>query len=216
MSIRDSRLGRPGGLSGSALLSVARDLMLDRGLAATSMDEIAHRAHISKSTLYRAHPSKSALFAAVVGEWVTAGRDSMRPALDHLVASPDPRAGLLELADTMRRGILSQPVLRMRRLVTSEADAYPEVAAAYLRDSWDANIANLAEALKQMTKDGRISAPDPQAAAEHLTWLVIGAPLNALLLTDEDRVNLRPADAAIDLFLAGYGPARLGQDPRGS
>lgn len=206
MSDRGSRRGRPGGLSGSDLLGVARGLLLERGFAATSMDEVARRAQISKSSLYREHPSKAALYAAVVGEWVEAGRHSMRPALERLVANPDAREGLLELANTMRSGILSPPVLRMRRLVSSEAQAHPQVAAAYLKESWEANIASLGEALQCMTEDGRLSVTEPQTAAEHLTWLVIGAPLNALLLTDETEVDLRPADAAVDLFLAGYGP----------
>lgn len=169
------------------------------------MDEIAARAHISKTSLYREHPSKAALYAAVVRDWAAAGRDSTRPALERLVASEDVRQGLIELGETMRAGILSPAVLQMRRLVTSEAAAHPEVADAYLTESWDMNIERLADALRSLTQNGRLRALEPHLAAEQLTWLVIGAPLNAQLLSaDTDRARSSVADA-IDLFLAGYG-----------
>lgn len=171
------------------------------------MDEVAKRARISKSSLYREHPSKSALFSAVVSDWVTAGRDSMRPALDRLVASSDAREGLCELAVTIRSGVLSPLVLQMRRLITSEAQTHPDVAAAYLAESWERNIAALGDVLGLMSERGRLHVTKPAVAAEQLTWLVLGAPLNALLLTNDSNTALSPIDDAIDLFLAKYGPA---------
>ena len=198
--------GRPAGLTGEALLAVARGVFLEKGYAATSMDQVAARAGISKASLYREHPSKAVLYAAVVHDWVTQGRDSMRPALARLIASKDIRRGLVELAETMRAGILSAPVLQMRRLVTSEASTHPEVAAAYLTDSWKINIDRLAGALQSLAAQNRLRLTDPRLAAEQLTWLVIGAPLNARLLTDQsDLSDFSSPEDAVELFLAGYG-----------
>ncbi|WP_136055806.1 TetR/AcrR family transcriptional regulator [Microbacterium sp. K24] len=195
--------GRPAGLQGEDLIAVAREVFLERGYAGASMDEVAKRAKISKASLYRAHPSKSALYAAVVHQWAAAGRDAMRPALERLRGSTDTRQGLIELAETMHAGILSEPVLAMRRLVTAEAESEPEVAATYLTESWDANIANLADALSALADAGELRVQDAHAAAEQFTWLVIGAPLNARLLGGRDDASSR--GAAVDLFLAGYG-----------
>lgn len=200
------RRGRPTGQTGRGLLAVAREVFLERGFGGASVDEVARRAGISKSSLYREHPSKSALFSAVVSDWVAAGRDSMRPALDRLVASGDAREGLRELAATIRSGVLSPPVLQMRRLVTSEAQTHPDVAAAYLVASWERNIAALGDALHLMSEEGRLHVTKPYVAAEQLTWLVVGAPLNALLLTSDFDAGVRPLDDAVDLFLARYGP----------
>ena len=171
------------------------------------MDDVAARARISKSSLYREHPSKASLFAAVVSDWATAGRDAMRPALERLVASEDLRLGLIEWAETLRAGVLSSTVLRMRRLVTSEAARHPEVASTYLRESWEANIDRLAGTLEHLARDGRLIAEDVHTAAEQLTWLVVGAPLNAGLLSIDASPKHSVTDA-IDLFLAGYGPGR--------
>lgn len=195
--------GRPAGSSGADLVAVARGVFLERGYAGTSMDEVAKRAKISKASLYREHSSKPALFAAVVRDWAHAGRDAMRPALARLGESGDVRAALVELGETMRAGILSTPVLEMRRLVTAEATAHPDVAERYLEESWNANIENLAAALQGISEQGRLQIEDSHAAAEQFTWLVIGAPLNAQLLGGA------PAGAyvsrAVELFLAGYG-----------
>ncbi|AZH79763.1 MULTISPECIES: TetR/AcrR family transcriptional regulator [Microbacterium] len=194
--------GRPAGLNGDDLLAVAREVFLQRGYRGASMDEVARRARISKASLYREHASKSALYAAVVHHWTLAGRDAMRPALERLRASGDLRRGLVDLAETMRAGILSPPVVAMRRLVTAEAREQPEVAATYLEESWNTNIGRLAEALRALADSGRLRIEDPASAAEQFTWLVIGAPLNARMLGGDGSAT--GVDAAVDLFLAGY------------
>lgn len=181
---------------------MARDVFLERGYGGASMEEVARRARISKASLYREHPSKSALYEAVVRHWASAGRDAMRPALERLQAADDLRQGLAELAETMRLGILSEPVLAMRRLVTAEAVTQPEVARMYLEESWNTNIRNLAETLRTVAARHGLRIDDVDAAAADLTWLVIGAPLNARLLAGD--VEAPPVDRAVDLFLAGY------------
>ena len=194
--------GRPAGRTGEELLAVARDLFLERGYGGTSMEEVATRAAISKASLYREHPSKSALFEAVVRHWAASGRDAMRPALDRLESTDDLRHGLAELAETMRAGILSEPVLAMRRLVAAEAVTHPAVARMYLEESWNGNIHSLADALSAVATKHRLHIDDPDAAAADFTWLVIGAPLNARLLAGD--ATAPPVAHAVDLFLAGY------------
>ncbi|MEV6769607.1 TetR/AcrR family transcriptional regulator [Nocardia sp. NPDC051030] len=208
MSDARPRRGRPPGCSGSDLLAVARNVFLEHGYAGTSMDEVAARARISKASLYREHPSKDALFAAVVRDWTAAGRDAMRPHLQRLVDGTDVRGDLTVLAEVMRAGILSKDVLGMRRLITSESTRFPDVAAEYLEQSWHRNIAGLGEALTALQAQGRLDAPDPMLAADQFTWLVIGSPLNRMLLTttDDPAIQDSPVAAAVDLFLAGYQP----------
>lgn len=202
MSSATRARGRPAGLTGAALLEVARGVFLEFGYGGASMDEVAKRAKISKSSLYREHPSKRALYAAVVHAWAQAGRDAMRPSLEKLRGSGDLRRGLIELAETMRAGILSPPVLEMRRLVTAEAQSQPEVARVYLEESWNTNIRNLGETLEEFANRGALRLDDPDAAAEQFTWLVIGASLNARLLGTA--AESPSVEGAVDLFLAGY------------
>ncbi|MBP7523964.1 MAG: TetR/AcrR family transcriptional regulator, partial [Propionivibrio sp.] len=52
----------------SELVSAALDLFVDRGFAATRLDDVAARAGVSKGTLYLYFESKEALFRAVIEE----------------------------------------------------------------------------------------------------------------------------------------------------
>lgn len=184
---------------------MAREVFLERGFAGSTMDEVAARAGISKTSLYREHPSKAGLFAAVVEQWASAGRDALRPALAGLAAAEDARVGLLAWARVVRAGVLSPTVMEMRRLVTAEAARQPEVGATYLHKSWFRNIGDLADALAALDARGLLRVPDAAIAAEQLTWLVIGAPLNARMLDATAAVPDAP-ESAIDTFLAAFGP----------
>src|SRR5690606_2224532 len=55
------------------LLAAALDLFVEKGFAATRVDEVAARAGVSKGTLFLYFPSKEELFKAVVRENI-AGR----------------------------------------------------------------------------------------------------------------------------------------------
>jgi TetR/AcrR family transcriptional regulator, mexJK operon transcriptional repressor len=151
-------------------------VFLEHGFGKTTMDVVAARARISKASLYRAHPSKDSLFAAMVTDWAARGRAAMRPHVDQVLAAEDLRAGLLRLARTVQDAVLSPDVVRMRRLVAAEATRFPEVAARYVADSWDSNIAVLADALADLDRRGRIRAGDPMLAAQQFTWLAVAAP----------------------------------------
>src|ERR1700719_5174610 len=67
---RAVRTGRPprkrAGEVEARILDAARRLFLERGLAGTSVDEIASLARAGKPTIYARFPSKETLFAAVV------------------------------------------------------------------------------------------------------------------------------------------------------
>src|SRR5580704_2226779 len=67
---RAVRTGRPprkrAGEVEARILDAARRLFLERGLAGTSVDEIARLARAGKPTIYARFPSKETLFTAVV------------------------------------------------------------------------------------------------------------------------------------------------------
>lgn len=184
------------------------------------MDAVAARARISKASLYQAYPSKDALFAAVVLDWAARGREAMRPHVVLLLTADDLPAALLRLAGTVQGAVLSPDVLRMRRLVAGEATRFPQVAARYVADSWDSNLAVLAAALGELGERGAIRVDDPLTAAHQLTWLAVAAPLNEQTLRGEHAAPQAArlaeiARAAVDTFLARYGPADPAAVPSG-
>ena len=117
--------GRPPGSRGPELLAIAREMFLEAGFERATMNEIARRAAISKSSLYGEHPSKDALFVAVVSDWTRQGRRAMRPFLDQLVETADVEQGLYEFTAVLVDAIVSPQVVEMRRLVAAEARRFP-------------------------------------------------------------------------------------------
>lgn len=200
--------GRPPGLTGQALLAEARAAFLERGYASTTMDDVAARSRISKSSLYREHPSKSALYAAVVSDWAASGRDAMRPSLERLAQEPDVQRGLTEMAEVLLQAMLSPAVVEMRRLVINEGKSQPHVAATYLRESWERNIDGLAKTLENLRERGALIVDDTRVAAEDFTWLLVGGPLNSALLGVQPQVEVGRPSRVVTLFLARYGVAR--------
>jgi len=206
-----SKRGRPGGSTGEELLAIARAVFLEQGFAGATMDLVAARARISKQTLYRQHASKDALYAAVVRDWVDRGHDAMRPHTAALLDAADVRAGLLRLAAVLHDGVLTPPVLRMRRLVAAEAERFPEVAVDYVERSWNRNQHLLAEALAELGRRGRLAVEDADVAAEQFTWLVLAAPLNRLTLQAGTNPYRAPelealAAEAVSTFLSRFAP----------
>ncbi|MEA5098800.1 MAG: helix-turn-helix domain-containing protein, partial [Burkholderiaceae bacterium] len=65
------------------ILAVALDLFVERGYAATRLEEVAQRAGVSKGTLYLYFAGKEELFKAVVRENLVSVLNDAEELLDH-------------------------------------------------------------------------------------------------------------------------------------
>ncbi|WP_253946264.1 TetR/AcrR family transcriptional regulator [Niveibacterium sp. COAC-50] len=115
---------RPSELSAAAL-----ELFVEKGFAATRLDEIAARAGVSKGTLYLYFDSKEALFTAVI-------RDGILPLIESAEAQ---LSGMLDDPEGMLRAILfawwdnvgATPLGGIPKLMIAEAMNFPDVARFY-------------------------------------------------------------------------------------
>jgi AcrR family transcriptional regulator len=113
------------------LTAAALALFVEKGFAATKLDDVAARAGVSKGTLYLYFDSKDALFKAVIREGVV-------PAIEAGEAMIEDGAGAGDAAQLLR-GILrgwwervgSTELGGIPKLMLSEARNFPEVAAYY-------------------------------------------------------------------------------------
>lgn len=185
---------------------------LRNGYAGTSMDEIAAAAKVSKQTVYKHFGSKEELFTAIIE--ATVG-DVMNEVFER-VSSPQDRHGELagQLLTTGRRliALIMQPeLLALRRLVTGEADRFPQLGEAWWRGGPARLMAGLTERLRQAASDGELVIDDPQLAAEQLQWLILAIPLNRAMLCPGQAYATeelhRYSDAGVRTFLAAHRPA---------
>ena len=111
------------------LLAAALDLFVERGFAATRLEDVARRAGVSKGTLYLYYANKEELFKAVVRDnIVTAIGDAEEIVATYEGTSTDLLRAILfgwweRVGGTKASGIV--------KLVMAEANNFPDLAAFY-------------------------------------------------------------------------------------
>jgi AcrR family transcriptional regulator len=111
------------------LMAAALDLFVERGFAATKLDDVAARAGVSKGTLYLYFASKEELFKAVIQQGIL-------PVLDHgeemLAQHKGDASSLLQtMLMTWWEMIGATDLAGIPKLMISEAGNFPEVAQYY-------------------------------------------------------------------------------------
>lgn len=116
----------------SELLAAALDLFVEKGFAATRSEEVARRAGVSKGTLFLYFATKEDLFKAVVRENISGLYPEWSTELDNFAGSSAEllrhcmRAWWARIGDTKASGI--------SKLIMSEAQNFPEIAAFYQQE----------------------------------------------------------------------------------
>ncbi|MEZ5703898.1 MAG: TetR/AcrR family transcriptional regulator [Burkholderiaceae bacterium] len=114
------------------LLDAALSIFVDKGFAATRVEEVAARAGVSKGTLFLYFPSKEELFKAVVRENI-AGRFSEWN--EELAQFEGDTESLLNYAmQEWWQRIGMTDASGITKLVMSEASQFPEIANFYQRE----------------------------------------------------------------------------------
>jgi TetR/AcrR family transcriptional regulator, mexJK operon transcriptional repressor len=194
-----------------AILGAATTLFLRDGYQATSMDQIAAAAAVSKQTVYKQFADKQSLFREIVADTVAEVADPVAQQVASLRDSGDLEADLRDLAHALLAQVIRPQVMQLRRLVIAEAGRFPDLGRLFHERGPGRTIAALATAFQHLAARGALQADDPQTAAEHFNWLVMSTPVNRVMLCGDtelpDRASLSHyADAGTRAFLAAYGP----------
>lgn len=191
------------------ILTAAEAIFLKKGFLATSMDEVAAAAGVSKQTVYSHFGSKETLFVEIV-EAMAGGAS-----VDHetkLGTTPDNlqlAAFLLKFANEQLSIVMTPRLMQLRRLVIGEVERFPELGQALHRHGPARSINRLATALEFYSMRGELSFKDAHSAASFFNWLVMGAPTNdAMMLGDSgipSKRRLREhAAESVRIFLAAF------------
>ena len=192
-----------------AILQEAEALFLDRGFVGASVEEVAVRAAVSKQTVYKQFESKAALFVAVVQGMTGLASDRVQHEMQDPETETDVTGALMGHGERLLNIALAPKLLRLRRLVISETDRFPELGRALYEGGPGRAIAGLAAALQRWSDRGLLTLDDPMIAATQFNWLVMGDPVNRAMFFGS--VSLSAAEKqrhltqGVRVFLAAYG-----------
>lgn len=208
--IEDPRITRSRGI----ILAAALDHFLADGYVGASVDAIAETAGVSKRTVYNIYDGKEALFRAVLQEAIDTAEAFARASGDmaaQVADTTDLAEDVRDLAVRQATAVLGGGIVRLRRLLIGEAERFPELASEYYARAPGRVLGALAELFAAFDAHGLLELDDAQVAAEHFSFLVMGALLDqAHFMSADDRpapddVTAR-ARAGADAFLRAYQP----------
>jgi TetR/AcrR family transcriptional repressor of mexJK operon len=196
-----------------AVVEAATTLFLRHGYQGTSVDDIAALAKVSKRSVYNNFADKEKLFTEIVLGFSATAEEFADRLVAGLPNAPDVSAALRDLARRHLATVTRPQVLRLRRLIILEATRFPGLAAEYYRRAPGRVMDALTAAFRTLHGRGELTAPDPKRAAEHYSYLVLGATLD-IALFDPERPAIpaedleRIADDGVNAFLTAYRPGR--------
>ena len=188
----------------------AIDAFLASGYEGTTMEEIAARAGVSKQTVYKHFTDKQHLFADIV----LSTTDDMGALIgiiaERLPATADLSGDLEHLAETFLVALMQPRVLRLRRLVISSADRFPEISSAWYEQGFERVLKALAGSFRALADRRLLALDDATAAAEHFVGMLFWIPVNKAMFTGDDDYasthDLIPvARRAAAAFMDAYG-----------
>lgn len=144
------------------LLDAALALFVERGFAATRMDDVAQRAGVSKGTVYLYWPAKEELLRAVIqrflGGHLSAGAQAIQ---DHTGKASD----LLRhtFADWWI-AMIDSPTSGVFKLMLAEACNFPEIAAFYRQEVVERGQRLIRSIIEKGIADGELREVDVEAA----------------------------------------------------
>lgn len=159
----------------SELLAAGLELFVEKGYAATRLEDVAGRAGVSKGTLYLYYANKEALFKAVIQEGIVPVlAENEEIAARHTGSSFE----LLEKLLANWWGKIGQTdYAGIPKLMVAEARNFPEIAAFYYENVISRGRALVGAALERGMAGGEFHRADVETTID-----VIIAPILMLLI----------------------------------
>jgi AcrR family transcriptional regulator len=198
------------------LLSAALDLFVEKGFAATRVEEVAQRAGVSKGTIFLYFPSKEELFKAVVRENISGRFAEWSDEIDRFEGSAHDM--LHHCLFNWWERIGSTQASGIPKLIMSEAQNFPELASFYQQEVMQPGKTLIERILRRGVARGEFRPMDFTYGA----YLVL-APMLFLALWKHslgpccsDHAQLDPhkyLEAQLDMLIHGFSQPKTHPNP---
>ena len=192
------------GRKGALILDTARQMFLERGYDATSLDDVAAASGVSKTTVYNNFEDKEGLFSAVVLA-VTERAEQIISELGAALSGDEPVAErLTAVARALAYGVLNPAVVQLRRLAIAEALRFPGIVTAYWERAPARTLALLTESFTRLAARGELDIDDPAAAAALFAYAVLGLYQDQALLQPSRPLDRAEFDKHVGQVVAAF------------
>ena len=197
---------RPGEIIDAALA-----LFVEKGFAATRLDDVAARAGLSKAAIYLYFEDKTALFQGVVRQAVAVNLGTVEAMLK---AHRGPVAALLpRILEFMAGRIEETPLAAVAKLVIAESRAFPEIGRFYLKEVIGRGLPMFEGLIARGIEQGEFRRVDPAMTVRSIVgamllagiWRTVFEPIGA------DKLDIRAlARHHADLMVHALKPDPVG------
>ena len=188
-----------------AIISAASRRFFDEGFAATSIEQVAADASVSKVTIYNHFGDKRALFAAAVDQ--ECGKMHGYFNLDEMPEGSI-RDRLTVIGEAMFVFLSRPEMVHFERRIAAETEHDAAIGQAFLvAGPWRMKAA-FSALLAHANAAGELAIPDPELAAEQFVSMAkgMGALERRFGVVPQEAENARRIAGAVDVFLAAYSP----------
>ncbi|WP_291134434.1 TetR/AcrR family transcriptional regulator [Erythrobacter sp.] len=200
------RAGRPADRAKrAAILEAATRSFFDHGFAATSIEQVAADAGVSKVTVYNHFGDKRSLFAASVDREC----DKMRGHFSISQAGEGTiRERLRTIGEAMVAFLARPEMIRFEHRIAAETESDPDLGRAFLEAGPWRMKTEFAAFLEHAAEAGELLIADPAIAAEQFVSMCKGmGDLDRRFGARPDpQESLQRIERAVDVFLAAYSP----------
>lgn len=147
------------------LVAAAFALFLERGFAATRLEDVAIKAGVAKGTVVVHFPTKEALFTAVVIEYVTPTVQRAELLRDE---PGSPRERIIGLVRFIHDSLQDPHVGGIPKLIVSEVGNFPDLARGFHEQVCDPSRCAVTELIRQGIAAGEFRMVHPELAARLL------------------------------------------------
>jgi AcrR family transcriptional regulator len=157
------------------ILDAALEQFVEKGFAATRLDDVAERAGLSKAAIYLYFADKTALFKGVVEQAVGQKLFTVQA----MVAQhKGPVAPLLPMIlEFMATRIETTPMASVAKLVIAESRAFPEIGRFYLDEVIGRGLPTLEKLIRRGIANGEFRKVDPAFTVRSIVGAMLLAGL---------------------------------------
>jgi AcrR family transcriptional regulator len=187
----------------SEILDAALSLFVERGYAATTLEQVARAAGISKGTLYLYYDNKEELFRSMVRELLVPHVEQFEK---HAAEFRGSSAELLRgMAHNWWRAVGDSALAGMPKLMIAEAGNFPELAHFYVETVIVRGRKLVADILQRGIDRGEFRQIDTDLAARVMLYSLVFAAIwkNSLAIHDKSYSHENYIDLHVDMALNG-------------